>query len=314
MNNFSAVIPVHNGEKFIEESILSLIDQILPNNIIVVDDGSLDDTQRIVRKFGKIKIINNTFRSGVSSSLNTGAKAVETQYFLIQGADDISLPNRISIQDKHLSNTEATCVIGTPQTINSEGCNIENNAFRNVNPAPKINFIDLFNNSNYLCAPAASFNTQKFLNSGGFNSYLLLLQDYKLWLDLALSNEIEYSAECVVNYRFHGENLSKLHSVFHKTRMLNETESIYRFYLKKFCFNLELARRTFDEKFETEYEVVLYLIKVYLNHPNYFVRILGFKLIAENSMGREFKVDSFGIFDLQPFEYISNNGLQFPDI
>jgi glycosyltransferase involved in cell wall biosynthesis len=314
MNDVSAVIPVYNGESFIEDAILSIIDQMIPNNIIIVDDGSLDNSVHLVKKFGKIRIIENSFRSGVSAAINLGANSVETPYFIIQGADDVSFSNRILIQRNYLKQTGATCVIGAPKTINSEGLEIVTDVFNQVSNIFDVNFVELFNSLNYLCAPAASFNTHKFLNIGGFDEYLLQLQDFKLWLDLAIINEIKYIPEYVVKYRLHENNLSNIFSHYHKNRMLNETEAIYRFFMNRLCLDIKAAQVTFSQKFESRESLILHLLKLYLNHPNYFVRVLGFKLILETSMYEELKEDIKHLCNFPLIDYISNSGIQFPDI
>ena len=314
MNDISAVIPVYNGERFIEVAILSLIDQITPKNIIIVDDGSLDDSVNLVKKFGKIKIIENSFRSGVSAAINLGVNSVETNYFVIQGSDDISFPNRIALQENYLTQTGATCVIGAPKTINAEGLEIMTDVFHEFSPKLHVNFVELFSNANYLCAPAASFNTKKFLEIGCFNEYLLLLQDFKLWLDLSLKDEIKYMPEYVVNYRLHQNNLSNIFLGSHKNRMLAETEGIYRSFMNMFYLDKELAQKTFSQNFESRDDIYLYLLKLYLNHPNYFVRVLGFKLILEANMIEELKEELKSLCDFPVIDYISNSGTQFPDI
>jgi glycosyltransferase involved in cell wall biosynthesis len=314
MNNISAVIPVYNGESFIEDAILSLIEQIAPNNIIIVDDGSLDDSVNLVKKFGKVKIIENSFRSGVSAAINLGVNSVETNYFIIQGSDDISSPNRVKLQENYLSQTGATCVIGAPKTINDEGLEIITDVFHEVSPKHQINFVELFSNENYLCAPAASFNTKKYLDMGGFHEYLLLLQDFKLWLDLSIKDEIKYLPECVVNYRLHQNNLSNIYLGSHKNRMLAETEGVYRSFMNMFCLDIKLAQKTFSQNFNSRDDIYLYLLKLYLNHPNYFVRVLGFKIVLEANMIEELKEDLKRLCDFLPIDYISNSGTQFPDI
>lgn len=314
MNDVSAVIPVYNGERFIEASILSIIDQVQPKDIIIVDDGSLDDSVRLIKKFGKIKIIENSFRSGVSAALNLGVRSVETNYFIIQGADDISHSNRVTIQENYLKQTGAACVIGSPKTINSAGLEIFSEVFNQVSYEFDVNFLDLFKNPNYLCAPAASFSTDKFLKSGGFSEFLLLLQDFKLWLDLAIKDEIKFVPDYVVNYRLHHNNLSNIASIHRKNQMLNETEIIYRFFMNKFIVDIETAEKTLGQKFDSRDKLISHLLEMYLNHSNYFVRVLGFKMLLEVSMDAELKENFKYLFNRPPIDYVLNNGTQFPDV
>ena len=94
------VVTVYNKEKFIRKTILSILNQtILPEEIIIVNDGSTDNSLRIIEKIKKpnfTKIIT-TINQGVSAARNLGLKKAKSNYVYFVDGDDILNKNAISI-------------------------------------------------------------------------------------------------------------------------------------------------------------------------------------------------------------------------
>ncbi|MFA6754715.1 MAG: glycosyltransferase family 2 protein, partial [Candidatus Dojkabacteria bacterium] len=85
----SVVIPVHNGEKYIKESIDSCLNQDYPNiEIIVVDDKSTDGTLNILREYeDRIRVIPVEKQNGLGNVINIGIRASKGQYIARMDAD-----------------------------------------------------------------------------------------------------------------------------------------------------------------------------------------------------------------------------------
>lgn len=99
----SVIIPCYNGEKFIERSIRSVIEQDYPYiELIVVDDGSTDKSKDIILKLKKefdnenrkLKYIFQENR-GLGGAIDTGLKSVTGKYLTLLDADDRYLPDSI---------------------------------------------------------------------------------------------------------------------------------------------------------------------------------------------------------------------------
>ena len=91
MNKLSIIVPVYNGEKTIKRAIESLLKQTTPVDIIVVNDGSKDNTEEIVLDLKKNN--DNIYyfykeNSGISDSRNFGVDKVETEFFGFLDSDD----------------------------------------------------------------------------------------------------------------------------------------------------------------------------------------------------------------------------------
>ncbi|MEN3322521.1 glycosyltransferase family A protein [Mariniflexile soesokkakense] len=108
--SISVVIPVYNCERFIEKAILSVLKQPEVSEIIVVNDGSTDDTQIILKKLEnqnpKIKIYQheNKINKGRSASRNLGIKKAKCNYIAFLDADDFYLENRFKADKVHFEN------------------------------------------------------------------------------------------------------------------------------------------------------------------------------------------------------------------
>ena len=96
MNKISVIVPVYNGEKDIERCLFSLLNQTLPVDIIVVDDGSSDKTNEIVNKIANehAGLIHYYYKEngGISTTRNCGVEHVETEYFGFLDSDDYVEP------------------------------------------------------------------------------------------------------------------------------------------------------------------------------------------------------------------------------
>lgn len=106
----SCVIPVFNGELFLEEALESVIAQTYqPTEIIVVDDGSTDSTASMLDRYERhITIISQT-HSGAPSARNRGVEAAIGELIAFQDADDIWLTDKLSQQAQRLAeNPEAS--------------------------------------------------------------------------------------------------------------------------------------------------------------------------------------------------------------
>ncbi len=99
----STIINVYNGIPFIEESIKSILTQDYPNiEIIVVDDGSSDDTKSVVSKFmPKIKYIYQE-NAGIAAAKNRGVENAGGEFFAFLDADDLWMDEKTSMQMNRL--------------------------------------------------------------------------------------------------------------------------------------------------------------------------------------------------------------------
>ena len=122
----SVIMPAFNSEKYINTSIQSVLSQSVENlELIVVDDGSKDSTQKIVRdlasKDERIKLLTLRTNRGVSFARNSGVKVSSGKYVAFLDADDEWYPQKAEIQINYMENTSSEFSYLNYQLINNDG-------------------------------------------------------------------------------------------------------------------------------------------------------------------------------------------------
>src|SRR5256885_1916657 len=101
----SVVLPVYNAQKYLRDAIRSILDQDYPTlEIIIIDDGSADNSSQIISGFTDKRIfhISNEKNSGLIYSLNLGFEIANGKYIARMDADDICLQGRFRAQVEFL--------------------------------------------------------------------------------------------------------------------------------------------------------------------------------------------------------------------
>lgn len=95
----SVIIPVYNGERYLKEAIKSVLSQdyrLL--EIIVVDDGSTDDSATVVQQFGSVVRYHYQAHAGVSSARNSGVELAQGEFLAFLDADDLWVQDKLTQQ------------------------------------------------------------------------------------------------------------------------------------------------------------------------------------------------------------------------
>jgi len=209
MNRFplvSVVIPVFNRESFIERAVNSVLNQTYWNfELIVVDDGSTDNTVKRLKNYvDNIKILYQS-NKGVSAARNLGVKFSKGKYIAFLDSDDEWLPEKLEKQIKEtiknnwkISQTDEKWIRNQKQ-INK----------KKIHQKPQG---DIFLKSLELClvTPSAVMIEKKtFEKYNGFNENLPVCEDYDLWLRMTQKYYIHYSQnKSVIKYGGHSDQLS----------------------------------------------------------------------------------------------------------
>ena len=118
----SVIIPTYNRGKLIGNSIKSVLNQTYKNlEIIVVDDGSTDNTKEEVEKIKdeKIRYIKLEKNGGAANARNIGIMNSTGRYISFQDSDDIMYPNKLEIQIKNLINKNSNLDFCKIKVINN---------------------------------------------------------------------------------------------------------------------------------------------------------------------------------------------------
>ena len=119
----SVIVPVYNGESFLVEAVRSVLDQIPPpGEIVIVDDGSTDETPQIVARLSassQVPILGvRQANRGPAAARNRGLEAAAGEILAFQDADDFWIPGRLALQTRLLiQNPAVHAVIGMTRII-----------------------------------------------------------------------------------------------------------------------------------------------------------------------------------------------------
>lgn len=123
----SVIVPVKNAGKFAGDAIQSILDQTYKNwEMIVVDDGSSDETGKILKRFARkdprITVITHKESKGIGASLNLSLTKIKGKFIARMDGDDVSLPNRLDVQVAFLQNNPRIVAVGgQAEMIDGEG-------------------------------------------------------------------------------------------------------------------------------------------------------------------------------------------------
>jgi glycosyltransferase involved in cell wall biosynthesis len=205
---FSAVIPAFNASSWIAEAIDSALAQRGHElEVVVVDDGSTDDTAAIVSRFGSRVSLQTQRNRGVASARNHGARLARGRYLAFLDADDAWAPEKLLRQAQALAaQPEAQLSYTAFRVVDEDGRETEQ---RGGGPAERI-LERLLLEGNVVGTPSSvACERQLFLDSGGFDVSLSQCADWELWIRLALRTPFARVAEALVTYRRHSMSMSR---------------------------------------------------------------------------------------------------------
>ena len=207
---------VLNGELFIKEAINSILNQTFNKfELIIVDDGSTDNTAREVELFNdnRIKLIKNQVNKGIVSARNQALDLSSGEYIAILDADDISLPNRLELEVSFLNeNPDFGLVGGKAELINEKGGKI--NRIQSLSfSAGETKVYLLFNNC---FTHSTVMYRKKILNKFRFNENTPVGEDYDIIVKIASQKKVKNLPDIIGEYRLHSNNITKKHSLIDK--------------------------------------------------------------------------------------------------
>lgn len=202
----SVVIPVYNGEIFLQEAIDSILTQSYSNiELILVNDASSDGSIDIIHSFNDKRIIylENPKNLGIGLSRKIGIEHAKGKYIALLDQDDIAYPDRLQKQVEFMErNQQIGASSGHADIVDKKGIltgrRIEA-AIGNKLEAELI-FQYVFNN------PASIYKREAVIQAGNFRDEFC--EDYSLLIRIAKNQKIANIPYTLIKYRIHGENTS----------------------------------------------------------------------------------------------------------
>lgn len=210
----TVVIPVYNGEKYLDQALVSALSQDYPRvEVLVVDDGS-ENAQAIAEicaRYEKtqVKLIRKE-NGGVSSALNLGIRAASGEFFCWLSHDDLFLPGKISHQVdvfRRRGLPDTSIVYGDYQLIDQSGRSLGASSLSGVLDACKSRLAPLERALVNGCTVFMKLDALRTL--GPFDESLRCTQDFDMWLRaLDRGFELHFDSTPVVATRIHAEQTS----------------------------------------------------------------------------------------------------------
>ena len=209
MVKVSVIIPAYNGDRFIGEAIAGILAQTYTDyEIIVVDDGSTDNTKQVVQQYGDCIRYFSQANQGVASSRNLGLSKARGEYIAFLDQDDVFLPHKLADQVAILEKDFSVGIVNSGwQIVDGDG------KFKAaVQPwlqIPQLNLKELI-----IWKPvflgAMLFRRSWLQRTSGFDTTLEQTPDVDLVLRLAaLGCTAVWVKQTTVKYRQHEANASK---------------------------------------------------------------------------------------------------------
>jgi len=218
-SRISVITTVYNCQKYIEESIKSILSQTFEDfEFIIINDGSTDNTWDIIKSFddNRIVLIDNNENKKIPFRRNQGIDAASGGLIAIHDGDDVSMPNRLELQVNYMdSRKDVFCVGGYAMKIDEKGYEMgkmdypsleHNNIVKKIKHGPTNPIID----------PTTMFRREDFIELGKYSleKELYLVPDLDLWVRAILSRKtLANMPVMLIKYRMNPDGMTEKYKV-----------------------------------------------------------------------------------------------------
>lgn len=205
----TVILPVYNGEKWLAESISSILNQTYLNlELLIINDGSKDKSLEIIEKFSKVDNRINYYSQqnlGLTKSLNKGIKLAKGDWLARIDSDDKARPRRLELQIDYAKKNDLGLVGCQSNIINPEGL------FKSHTKIPishKKLCINLYKQKPVFSHSSVLFKKELAISLGGYRETMQMAQDYDLWLRISEVSKIGAIKYTGILIREHKSRLS----------------------------------------------------------------------------------------------------------
>ena len=200
----SVIIPCYNHGNYLAEAVESVWKQgYAATEILVVDDGSIDNTKAVATQLPGVRYIYQ-HNQGLSAARNTGIQHCKGTFLIFLDADDWLLPGAINTNLQYLQqHPEAAFVSGAhdkvfvdTNTVKEERCEIRQNHYLHLMQG------------NYIGMHATVMYRRWVFNEFMYDTSLKSCEDYDLYLKIARKYPVLHHTEKIAAYRLHSSNMS----------------------------------------------------------------------------------------------------------
>ncbi len=261
----SIIVPVYNADKFVGQTIESLVNQTLDNDeyeIIIINDGSTDGSQDIIdayqAKYPNIVAIHQE-NKGLIATLNYGINLAKADYIARMDADDMCYPERLAIQYDYMQQHQLDLCGSFVELIDAQGKLIKKLSAPVDHVQCKDSLID-----KGVCViyhPTVMFKKNIVTQIGGYHHNFKSAEDYDLWLKIIEANgKIGNIPQYLVQYRQHESNVTFLSR---NEGAVNAVVARYAYYLREQGMddgqnqeiNIDYLQKNLPDKLQKDFEL-----------------------------------------------------------
>jgi glycosyltransferase involved in cell wall biosynthesis len=203
------IIPTYNGEKFIQETIDSCLNQTFQNiDIMVIDDFSTDDTVSILKSYGdKINLIINKHNLGIVKNINFGGLEAKTDYIIFLGHDDVLPNSHVATMVSEFS-SKVVAVHCNSVIINESGGQGKITRDDITQQTKTNNCLFELSIDNFISSCGMMHRTSVFKDVNGWDDSFLHYGEWLYYIRTLERGEIKYTIKTRAFYRRHSMNIT----------------------------------------------------------------------------------------------------------
>ncbi len=197
------IMPCYNAERFLRESIESILNQTYADfRFVIIDDGSTDGSCEIIKEYAaedsRIKLFLNDENKGAKYTRNRGIDLCDAEYVALMDADDIAVSMRLEKETEYLDEHPDIAVVGGDRQI----IDVDGNVLRidRMNCYTKEKALCEFLFYNMIANPSAMYRNA-VIKDNNIRYEARLIEDYHFWLKVIEKAPIVVLPEVLVKYR-----------------------------------------------------------------------------------------------------------------
>ncbi len=208
----SLILPAYNSEEYLEEAIISILNQSFKNfEFIIVNDASTDNTQKIIKKYAqkdsRVKFIKNEIQKKIAKSLNIGIEKSSGKYIARMDSDDWAYPERLKLQFDFLEKNPDVVIVGGAIEVCDGNLKILNSRKFYLNNGDIRKHLFKFSPFSH---PTIMMRREALNDVGGYDVFLEVAQDYDLYFRLATIGALANLKNTVLKLRTHSQSASAI--------------------------------------------------------------------------------------------------------
>jgi glycosyltransferase involved in cell wall biosynthesis len=264
----------------VAEAIESCLSQDYPAlEVVVVNDGSTDDTAQVVRGFGERVVLVEQTNRGLAAARNTGIRASGGEYIALLDSDDVCMPGRIRAQVAYLDTHPDIGLLATDAWLYDGAARLALRSAGSGAPHNPANF--RWETRDFCMTPStAMFRRACFDTTAQFNEKLRrAAEDWLFAVQLAVDHNLAYLPEPHVLYRTHANNATKNAALVNAENRIAADEIVrwarFKDYPAAFRSQLLIYRCATGWRYESKRIALSYLIRGMATDPRQLPHVIA---------------------------------------